>query len=228
MSNTNKSDALAYKGHVKVTTMFGKKVIKTQEFHNTGTPNLFNFFANCLWSTSTSTASAYRPSKIVLFKQHTDISNTETAYDEDLEAYAYSSVYWTEADAVSIPMFYDKTPAGDSELGPTDVTETWIDSQGVSHTRIIGKSIKLHFRIPYIYLEGNTSIVKMGLFPSTVSFPATRSTIDTTTDFGNMLAYYVLTKEDDKKNIVFDPIEVPEAGDNYTLIVDWTLSIANA
>ena len=228
MNNTTKSDSLAYKGHVKVTTMLGKKVIKTQEFHNTGTPNLFNFFANCLWTSSTSTASAYRPSKIVLFKQHVDSSNTEMAYDEDQKTYAYSSTYWTEADAVSIPMFYDKTPTGDNELGPTDVTETWTDSQGVDHTRIIGKSITLHFRIPYIYLEGNTSVVKMGLFPSVVSFPATKSTIDTTTDFGNMLAYYILTKENDDKSIDFAPIEVPEAGDNYTLIVDWTLSIANA
>lgn len=46
--NQNHIENFAYRGNVKVTTMQGKKVIKTQEFHNNGTPNLFSFFANCL------------------------------------------------------------------------------------------------------------------------------------------------------------------------------------
>lgn len=211
----NNTDGLAYRGHVKVTTLCGKKPIKVQEFHNNGTPNLFNFFANCLWSYSTSTASAYRPGKIVLFQAHTDSTTRET----ETPSSGYSSIYWTEADAVSIPMFYDKTPTGDGSLGPTDITDTVIDEHGVSHTKIVGKSITLHFRIPYIYLTSNAKIVKMGLFPSTVNFPAGAGVTDFTTDYGNMLAYYLLTDENES-NPQFDPIEVPEAGENFTVVVD--------
>lgn len=65
----------------------------------------------------------------------------------------------------------------------------------------------------------------MGLFPSTVSFPRGGNVIaDPTTEFGNMLAYYLLVDNTDnsqeQSEVQFSPIEVPESGDNFTLIVD--------
>lgn len=105
--------------------------------------------------------------------------------------------------------------------------KTTTDSTGVSHTYIVGKSITLHFRVPYIYLNSGASIAKMGLFPSTVSFPAGTGIADPAVEYGNMLAYYLLT-DNNSAEPTFDSIEVPEAGENFTVIVDWTLSIVNA
>lgn len=67
-------------------------------------------------------------------------------------------------------------------------------------------SVTYHFRIPFLSLEGGSNIKKLLLLPATSSDYAT-----------DACAYYVLP----------NAITVPEAGHNFTVIIDWTLKFTN-
>ena len=69
-----------------------------------------------------------------------------------------------------------------------------------------GASITYHFRIPFLCLTGGEQAAKVALYPNTISNPSV-----------DVCAYYVLET----------PISIPERGGNFTIIIDWTLAIAN-
>lgn len=196
-----------YCGEVKVTTMNGKKIIDSKTYTNHGTKNLFNFFANCLWGTSFSLAD-YKPCKVVLFagNKENEIKGNKFIYDGS---------NFSESKALSLPMIFDKTPTGVGSVGPTDILDE-------NTKEVIGKQVTLHFRVPYLYMVNNGLICKLGLFPKNIRYPeaiATRSD-----NYGSMLAYFPLL---DNAQTGFAGIQIPESGDNFTVIVDWTLKIIN-
>lgn len=188
-----------YRGEVKVTTMLGKQVISSKTYKNHGTKNLFNFFANCLWGTSFSLAD-YKPCKVVLFAEGTN--------EIDDGNFIYNGNNFTESKALSLPMIFDKTPTGVGSVGPSDIVDR------TTH-EVIGKEVTLHFRIPYLYMTNNGVICKLGLFPKNIRYPDRDST--KSDNYGSMLAYFPLLNE---SNDAFSGIEIPDSGDNFTVVVD--------
>lgn len=70
----------------------------------------------------------------------------------------------------------------------------------------VSSSVTYHFRIPFLSLTSGTTIKKLMLLPSIA------------TDYSaDACAYFVLE----------DAIKVPEAGKNFTVIIDWTLTFTN-
>lgn len=208
-------DGVNYSGHVTVTTMCNDKVLTKKHYHNNGTKNLFTFFANCLWGTPGAQAD-YKPCKIVLFER----GDNEVVND------TYHANNWTEKYAVSLPMYFDKTPTGKGSTGPSDVIET-VSINNNNYTIVTGKEVTLHFRVPYLYLKNNAKVCKMGLFPANIRYPNAYGLGDNdTNEFGSMLAYYKLTSGSGT-TLAWDEIEVPDAGGNFTIVVDWTLRIQN-
>ena len=197
-----------YSGEVKVTTMLGKQVISSKTYKNHGTKNLFTFFANCLWGTSFSLAD-YKPCKVVLFAGDNE--------EIDDGAFIYKGSNFSESKALSLPMIFDKTPTGVGSVGPSDI----VDEK--TH-EVTGKEVTLHFRIPYLYMTNNGVICKLGLFPKNIRYP---ENITTRSDnYGSMLAYFPLLNSVENPTD-FAGITIPDSGDNFTVVVDWTLKIIN-
>lgn len=70
-------------------------------------------------------------------------------------------------------------------------------------------SITYHFRIPFLCLTGGKKVTKLGLFTNLISYGYQN----------DLCAYYILDDE--------EAIAIPEAGGNFTIIIDWKLSIQN-
>lgn len=70
---------------------------------------------------------------------------------------------------------------------------------------ITANKITYNFRVPFLVLQSGAIIKKMALVPENSS------------SVSDICAYYTLT----------DEIEVPTAGGNYTILVDWELSFSN-
>lgn len=72
-----------------------------------------------------------------------------------------------------------------------------------------GGSIIFHFRVPFIALNAGETIWKLGLYPEYIS------------SFENDLcAFYVFKSENDL-------IDIPMSGGNFTIVIDWKLTITN-
>ncbi len=71
-----------------------------------------------------------------------------------------------------------------------------------------GCSVKYHFRLPFLTLANGAIVKKIGLYPNIIS--------SYTKD---LCAYFILPEGKE--------IPVPEAGGNYTIIIDWILIIEN-
>lgn len=72
----------------------------------------------------------------------------------------------------------------------------------------IGYSAKYHFRIPYLCLVNKAKVYKMAIYPEVIA-----SLKD------DMSAYYIVDED--------EYIQIPDAGGNFTVIIDWTLNITN-
>lgn len=70
-------------------------------------------------------------------------------------------------------------------------------------------SVIYHFRLPFLTLEGGATVRKIGLYPSIIS-----------SEDMDLCAYYLLPKA--------KQIEIPTEGGNYTIIIEWKLTINNA
>ena len=90
---------------------------------------------------------------------------------------------------VSNAVYYDSTAVPESG-----------DNQG---------SVTYHFRIPFLALEGGTTVKKIGLYPNIIS-----------NEEADLCAYYILPEG--------SKIEIPTDGNNYTIIIEWKLTISNA
>lgn len=70
-------------------------------------------------------------------------------------------------------------------------------------------SVTYHFRIPFLALEGGATVKKIGLYPNIIS-----------SEENDLCAYYIFPKG--------EGIDIPTDGSNYTIIIEWTLTINNA
>ena len=70
-------------------------------------------------------------------------------------------------------------------------------------------SVTYHFRLPFLALEGGTTVKKIGLYPNIIS-----------NEENDLCAYYIFPEN--------EGIEIPTDGSNYTIIIEWTLTINNA
>ena len=70
-------------------------------------------------------------------------------------------------------------------------------------------SVTYHFRIPFLALEGGTTVKRIGLYPNIIS-----------NEEDDLCAYYDFP---DGKEIA-----IPTDGSNYTIIIEWKLTINNA
>lgn len=110
----------------------------------------------------------------------------------------FDSAYWTEEEKVSTVVLHDSA-----------VTAAPIYVRTESGTVCIGYGAKYHFRIPYLCLANRSIVTKMAIYPEVISSLKE-----------DMSAYYIVDEG--------EGIQVPDAGGNFTIIVDWTLNITNA
>jgi len=112
--------------------------------------------------------------------------------------------YWTEDEKVSTIVLHD------AAVVPLPKYETKvIPGIETPQSVCVGYSAKYHFRIPYLCLVNRAKVAKMAIYPETITSLQT-----------DMCAYYIVDEGYE--------IQVPEAGGNFTIIVDWTLNIMNA
>lgn len=70
-------------------------------------------------------------------------------------------------------------------------------------------SVTYHFRIPFLALEGGATVKRIGLYPNIIS-----------NEEDDLCAYYDFPEN--------EKIDIPTDGSNYTIIIEWTLTINNA
>ena len=70
-------------------------------------------------------------------------------------------------------------------------------------------SVTYHFRIPFLALKGGATVKKIGLYPNIIS-----------SEENDLCAYYIFPEN--------EGIEIPTDVSNYTIIIEWTLTINNA
>ena len=114
-----------------------------------------------------------------------------------------------------LPNNFEWNTAWTTDTGPTVISPYII----YDATPVIEKDSKsdaynviLHFRVPLSYIAGD-EINVIGLYPS-----------NATNDYGDISAYYLMADLD--KNI-WKPITIDTVSANYSLIMEWELSISN-
>ena len=70
-------------------------------------------------------------------------------------------------------------------------------------------SVTYHFRIPFLALKGGATVKKIGLYPNIIS-----------NEENDLCAYYIFPEN--------EGIEIPTDVSNYTIIIEWKLTINNA
>ena len=70
-------------------------------------------------------------------------------------------------------------------------------------------SVTYHFRIPFLALEGGATVKRIGLYPNIIS-----------NEKDDLCAYYDFPEG--------SGIDIPTDGNNYTIIIEWKLTINNA
>ena len=85
----------------------------------------------------------------------------------------------------------------------------YYDSTAIPGGDDASSSVTYHFRIPFLALESGNTVKKIGLYPNIISNEET-----------DLCAYYILPAGNE--------IEIPTDGNNYTIIVEWKLTINNA
>lgn len=85
----------------------------------------------------------------------------------------------------------------------------YYDSTAIPGGDDVSGSVTYHFRIPFLALESGNTVKKIGLYPNIISNEET-----------DLCAYYVLPAGNE--------IEIPTDGNNYTIIIEWKLTINNA
>ena len=85
----------------------------------------------------------------------------------------------------------------------------YYDSTAIPESSKDYGSVTYHFRIPFLALEGGTTVKRIGLYPNIIS-----------DEEEDLCAYYEFTDGSE--------IEIPTDGNNYTIIIEWKLTINNA
>jgi len=145
-----------------------------------------------------SAAKSARPCKLVLFDKNPDETLYKTVPGSDKPLKVFNATYWTDNEKISTIILHD------GAVLPTPKYER-INDEMVC----VGYAAKYHFRVPYLCLVNRRKVFKMAIYPETITSLKT-----------DMSAYYIVDKDCE--------IQIPDAGGNFTVIVDWTLNIVNA
>jgi hypothetical protein len=81
------------------------------------------------------------------------------------------------------------------------------DTAATTSSNATSTSVNYHFRVPFLSLVGGSKIKKLLLLPPIATDYPTEA-----------CAYFILDKE----------IDVPVAGSNFTVVIDWTLTFTNS
>lgn len=204
---------IGYKGQVTVKLTNGKTTLKTTTYKNSGMISLFKFLCNCLAGNYTDTL---RPCKIKFFCY-------DNAFDLS-EEYSPANFNWGA-------VFDGSSPAEEPyEVTPYIVYETtpvikYVKEQRdpITNTTIPAHyETTFHFRVPFSMISGKSSenntgtmIHMVGIFPNNA------------TSNQEVSAYYLFTTKDEAGILQWDPIVLDGIVGNYSLILDWTMSVSN-
>ena len=177
------SNTFSYTGDIHIKVVEDDRIYYENYFHNHGTKKLFNFFVDALVGNYT-VAKSSRPCKIILFKK-----TSSDVFQEDANEAKEVKFDWSREAKVSSAVYYDSTalPSVGNNSG----------------------SVTYHFRIPFLALEGGTTVKRIGLYPNIIS-----------NEEDDLCAYYEFPDGNE--------IEIPTDGSNYTIIIEWKLTINNA
>jgi len=190
---------IGYAGTVSISVVDGNNnTIITKKHHNEGSKRLFKYICECL-AANTSVIATNQPTKVCLIDilNNTPVGDIKNSFNEGNAGYSSQFRAITNPIAIYGPIIPDKVECNAA-------------SQLTPH------KATLHFRIPYTYITGTE-------FCGLVLLPASKEdTNNLTTDW---YAYYLLTQiELDSE--VWTPIPI-SGQQNYNLIIDWELSVAN-
>jgi len=199
--------SFGYQGKVKVSLCRGNQILSTKEYHNNGMPDLFKFLANAL---AGNYLSFLRPVKIKLFKfPHAET----TATDPDhltVSNFKWANCWGAESGYVDKPpvgitpyILYDVAPVVKKVLNEGVLAPTSDDYH---------YETTFHFRIPFSYISDTTAHA-VGFFPN--------EAVDDATEVS---AYYLFTNAEGTD---WDPLLIPESTGNFSIIIEWTMSISN-
>ena len=184
------SDCAQYTGVVTIASYLGDRLLQKETHHNKGLPTLFTFISNCLQG-KFSEAKSSRPCKLVMLKQGTG----ECLTAAEVEAAG-------EAAVLSVPTAATALDGKGYHYWSSEYaicSPMLHDTAAIATNGLEGSSVTYHFRIPFLSLVSGAKIKKLMLLPPLAS--------NYTTD---ACAYFVLD----------NPIEVPVAGGNFTIIID--------
>lgn len=198
----------SYHGDLTVKTLRGKTVTSTKTYHNNGLPNLFRFICSALSGNYTS---RLKPSKLRLF------TLTNENEEDKLKNFTWNKAFTSLSqyvDIASASVYYDVSPV------ITRITKN-ADNPDQDYY-----SVTYHFRIPSAYISKN-KIYFVGLYSNSAL------------DDQDAMAYYTFNKEVQTntqgesgttitKELVWDPLVIPEDAQDFSIMLEWTMSVLNA
>jgi len=194
---------IGYQGTISVSIVKNNKVLKTRQYHNSGMPKLFEFLAKCLGG---SNSEFLRPVKIKLFRYSgAEIIGAAPPKDFRWEEAWDGSEY--QPIQVSPYLLYNTTPVIRKRLIETDVAT----SSSKAYLENTQYEVTLHFTAPAAYLAEDV-IHMVGLYPN-----------NAISDKDEVSAYYLFTNEKNE----WDPLELSEINGNFSIFIDWTLTVSN-
>lgn len=191
-------DCAQYTGVVTIASYLGDRLLQKETHYNKGLPTLFTFISNCLQGRF-SEAKASRPCKLVMLKKGTG----ECLTDTEVELAGGNAVLSVPTESTALDSNGEHYWSSKYAI----CSPMLHDTAAIATNSIESSSVTYHFRIPFLSLVSGAQIKKLMLLPPIAS--------NYTTD---ACAYFVLD----------NPIEVPVAGGNFTIIIDWTLTFTNS
>lgn len=192
------AQSIGYSGRVKVTLVRGKKVISEKEFKNNGRWPLFNFLALCIKG-EFNEAKNLRPKYIRLFTAGT-AGVTTVPVPTDQNAFPYGA---TNLSLNVVPL-----------NSSSNITKTEAETSGSA-------SVTLKYLIPLTQISGLTNYRNINLLAMYYGSDST---------YVNQPSAYCFIKDENNESLLGEIIEGIPAGSDpnqYNLIIDWTMSLAN-
>lgn len=137
-------------------------------------------------------------------------------YTENLKPCQVKLFTYSEANEVKPNEGFDWTTKYDSGvLKSASAFVTYSSSPTLTKNKDTGAyQVTYHFRIPFMLIS-NHLVHAIGLFPKVVI-----------NEGEDICAYYLLTKMVEK-DCLWDPLELDDIAGNFSIILDWTLTIMN-
>lgn len=211
VTNLTGDQTISYAGHVCVKVNHGNNTILTKHYHNSGMPNLFKFLCNCLAGEYTD---KLRPCKIKLFSY---LAGDELPDEEKSKLENFNWVTNFSNPSIVDEKLNPYRPVSATPFIVYDTTPVVMYKED-PQTQNKYYETTFHFRVPFTLLSRNT-IYMIGFFPNN-AYEGNEA---------NASAYYLFTEIDDEsKKAVWKPLVLDESvTGNYSIIIDWTMSITN-